>query len=360
MTREQVAALLREELVAGRYSPGDRLPSRESLAKRIPAGYVTIQLAIGQLEDEGFVISRHGSGTYVTESPPHLCHYGMLLVESEFAMQRVGNRYHQALRAEVERFNRLRAPHRIHIFQDVLQALQRPGAQELGVWLQARRLAGAIFPDASYDLVEQPLLATPGAGRVTAAWPRPSVLGLAHLVPDRKAFLCRACARLADAGCRRLAVLTTATNLDVSQQQLPHRVAEQAAQLGMTTRPWWTISLDPELPASVHCVVRVLFDRRPEERPDALIIEDDHMVEAAALALHEAGLADAVTVIGYCNYPDVPPSAVPLISLGLDCRELLATMVATIDAQVRGLPVTTVTWAAPVFADEFARRHAVA
>jgi hypothetical protein len=357
MTRDQVATLLRHELVTGNYRPGDRLPSREALAARIPAGYVTIQHAIGQLEDEGFVVSRHGSGTFVTAAPPHLCHYGMLVVDDEWALRRVGNRFHDTLRLEAERFNRQQAPRRILLFQDVMQALERPGALALAALLQHHRLAGALFPDASFDFMRAALAATPRAGRVTAALPELTVPGMVHLVPDREAFLRLASARLAAQGCRRLAVLTTATNLDFSQQQLPRRVAEVASGHGMTTQPWWTVPLDPELPASVHCVVRLLFDRAAAERPDGLIIEDDHMVEAAALALHEAGLGGAVAVIGYCNHPNRPPAAVPLTRLGLDCRALLAAMVATIDAQISGQPPAPVTWVAPIFADEFAARY---
>lgn len=57
-------AILRTEI--GRLSPGDRLPSSRDLIARHGVGPVTVARAIALLAAEGAVVTRPGSGTYVT------------------------------------------------------------------------------------------------------------------------------------------------------------------------------------------------------------------------------------------------------------------------------------------------------
>ncbi|GAA3164255.1 PLP-dependent aminotransferase family protein [Planomonospora alba] len=60
----RLAAILREE--TERLRPGDRLPSSRELMRRHGVSPVTVSRAIGRLAAEGRVVTRPGSGTYVT------------------------------------------------------------------------------------------------------------------------------------------------------------------------------------------------------------------------------------------------------------------------------------------------------
>lgn len=62
-----LAARLRDE--AARLRPGDRLPSSRELMSRFRVSPVTVSRAIAVLAREGLVVTRPGSGTYVTERP---------------------------------------------------------------------------------------------------------------------------------------------------------------------------------------------------------------------------------------------------------------------------------------------------
>lgn len=64
----RVAALLREE--AGRLRPGDRLPSSRELTRRHGVSPVTVSRALATLAAEGRVVTRPGSGAFVTSAPP--------------------------------------------------------------------------------------------------------------------------------------------------------------------------------------------------------------------------------------------------------------------------------------------------
>ncbi|MER5961187.1 winged helix-turn-helix domain-containing protein [Streptomyces sp. NPDC002057] len=58
-----------------RLAPGEKLPSHKELTELYGFARATIQRALRDLEDEGLVISRKGSGVYVrnrTERPAGL------------------------------------------------------------------------------------------------------------------------------------------------------------------------------------------------------------------------------------------------------------------------------------------------
>ncbi|WP_145498618.1 GntR family transcriptional regulator [Streptomyces sp. CFMR 7] len=81
---EQVASSLRAAIRTRRLGPGEKLPSHAKLTELYGFARATIQRALRDLEDEGLVVSRKGSGVYVrnrTERPAGLRPY----VEQAFA-----------------------------------------------------------------------------------------------------------------------------------------------------------------------------------------------------------------------------------------------------------------------------------
>jgi GntR family transcriptional regulator/MocR family aminotransferase len=66
----QLADALRESAATGHLRSGDRLPSTRALAQRLGVSRTVTAAAYEQLHAEGWIAGRHGSGTYVTTSPP--------------------------------------------------------------------------------------------------------------------------------------------------------------------------------------------------------------------------------------------------------------------------------------------------
>ena len=64
---EQVRDGLRRLMVTGVMQPGEQLPSVRSLAMELAINPNTIQRAYAQLEQEGYVYSVSGRGTFVAE-----------------------------------------------------------------------------------------------------------------------------------------------------------------------------------------------------------------------------------------------------------------------------------------------------
>ncbi|UFQ16872.1 MULTISPECIES: GntR family transcriptional regulator [Streptomyces] len=64
---EKIADDLREQIRAGRYAPGDRLPSEADLIKSSGRSGPTVQQALRVLQAEGLIEKRHGVGTFVRQ-----------------------------------------------------------------------------------------------------------------------------------------------------------------------------------------------------------------------------------------------------------------------------------------------------
>ena len=60
---------LLEEIMAGRFLTGDRLPTESQLAQRFAVSRPVVREALQRLQTDGVVIARQGSGTYVQRSP---------------------------------------------------------------------------------------------------------------------------------------------------------------------------------------------------------------------------------------------------------------------------------------------------
>jgi GntR family transcriptional regulator len=66
----QLAGILEEEIVTGRWEPGRRLPSEGELGNVYRLSRTTIRQALARLEQEGLVSREKGRGTFVSSSRP--------------------------------------------------------------------------------------------------------------------------------------------------------------------------------------------------------------------------------------------------------------------------------------------------
>lgn len=66
---EVVRSELRRTILSGEFSVGSKLPNEEQLCDRFNVSRVTIREAVRGLIEDGYVVRRQGSGTYVTRRP---------------------------------------------------------------------------------------------------------------------------------------------------------------------------------------------------------------------------------------------------------------------------------------------------
>ena len=75
----QVLNSLRQELAAGRYRSGEKLPSEADLVKRFGASRITIGRAMRELQALGLIERRAGSGTYARATKGTNLTFGLLI-----------------------------------------------------------------------------------------------------------------------------------------------------------------------------------------------------------------------------------------------------------------------------------------
>jgi GntR family transcriptional regulator len=63
----QISEQIRGWLTAGKYQPGDRLPSEAQLVEQFAVSRITIRRALSNLVQQGLIQSQHGKGVFVTQ-----------------------------------------------------------------------------------------------------------------------------------------------------------------------------------------------------------------------------------------------------------------------------------------------------
>ena len=69
---EQIVEQIKDSIVKGRLKENDMLPSDRSLSKEIRVSALTAKKAYDELEQEGFIITVHGKGSFVTSANQEL------------------------------------------------------------------------------------------------------------------------------------------------------------------------------------------------------------------------------------------------------------------------------------------------
>ena len=72
MANELVVRHVRELIIRGKFSPGQRLPTERELVQDIGVSRTSVRAGLQTLAAKGLLVIRHGSGTFVADGPPVL------------------------------------------------------------------------------------------------------------------------------------------------------------------------------------------------------------------------------------------------------------------------------------------------
>lgn len=330
--QEGILQTLRQQIIDGVLAPGEQLLPRRQLERQFQVSPPTLQRAVDQLARDGFVTCLQGRGTYVAENPPHLSNYALVFPVCPNTGE--WSRLYGALAGEAVRIERTQA-RTVGLFYDVAGHSDDEDYQKLLRETRARRVAGVIFATPPESLVGMPLLEEPGTPLVAvmsqalaASMPHVAAISL-----DLDSFITKAMDYFVARGRRRVAVLMLPQG-----EPIVSRIDAAARQRGLMTRRRWYQSVQREFSGWARNCADLLMHGRPEERPDALFIVDDNLVEHAAAGLMDAGVKvpDELDVVAHCNFPWPMPSVVPVCRLGFDAREVMRQCIDLIDQQRRG------------------------
>ena len=335
--QQRILKTLRGRIFRGDWGCGHRLPPHRELAREFGVSLLTLQRALDQLGREGFVVTSGRRGTFVADAPPSLHRYGLALPTEAVGEDGHGPRsaFRAALLNEMLRVQQT-TERRIAVYYGIDGHTDAEDYQRLLADLDAHRLSGLVMVDPS-TLAGTPVLdydipmATLGGNhrdgiQVPAVW------------MNRPAARTRACELLRANGCQRVAILT----IDEAGVSVVHQLRDMLAEHGLSTEPGWIQGLDPYYAHWAEGWVQLLM--RADDRPDGLIITDDHLVDHAVRGLVRAGVRvpDALQVVGHCNFPSGDAPALPIQRIGFDVRHVVAGLFDLLDRQRRGEAITQV------------------
>lgn len=336
--RQEVAGQIRDAIVDGTYGAGDRLPTAEALAEAYGASYVTVLRALEILGEEGFIVSHRRTGTFVAEHPSHLYECGLVLPLLDEPSALDAQPFLKLLVEEARNSGDATVPWRVRPwFLESEGGAQDdfPIGAEHEALVSKDATAGLIFPFDPSRLKGTPLLEKPGIARVTVD--RVALPGVSRVTPDHGALLAGALDRVKAAGCSRVAmVICPGLLMDAELKGGEKRLREIVTQRALRMRPYDLISVDLSVDETgLRRMVHMLFDRPAAERPDALVLVDDHFIAPATAGLLDAGVRspDDLRVMGYCNFPHRPSSFLPIQRFGYDVRVLFHEFIAAIERQ---------------------------
>lgn len=328
---------MREQIVTGRIAPGERLPTREAMARTYGAGSHTVQRALNKLKLEGFIESNE-RGTRVSLQPPHLNRYA-------FVFPGLPNdgaswvRFWTALEQEALAL-KVAPGAEVAFYYDVCGDQRTPDYQALLADVLSQSVAGVIFVTYPHRLVGTPILSEPGIPRVSISSPLASAT-MPVVSLDMGSFYRKAVAELQARGCRRIASLNAPgveVSIDLSQY------ADDPS--AFVNHSYWNLSGHLLQPETSVGLMQLLFQGPPESRPDGLIIGDDNFVQHATQGIATAGVKvpEELQIIAHSNFPWAPEGDLPVTHLGFDAREILRMAIGHINAlrQGRELPPVTV------------------
>jgi GntR family transcriptional regulator len=83
---QQIVGQIRDAVLRGELLEGELLPSIRALARDLRISVITTKRAYDDLEQEGYIVSVSGKGSYVAERNPELLHESRLgIVEDKLA-----------------------------------------------------------------------------------------------------------------------------------------------------------------------------------------------------------------------------------------------------------------------------------
>ena len=62
---EQIIAQIKAEVIEGRMTAGDALPSVRALSRELKISALTVKKAYDNLEEEGLIVTVHGKGSFI-------------------------------------------------------------------------------------------------------------------------------------------------------------------------------------------------------------------------------------------------------------------------------------------------------
>jgi DNA-binding transcriptional regulator YhcF (GntR family) len=348
---ESILAEIRSWIISGKIPPAGQLPTRETLIEKFDVSSVTIQRALDQLVADGFVYARPRHGTFVSDHPPHLFHYGLVFSSKHASSsQELPSKFWVTLANLALTLNRS-GGRRISLYFEVDDTMESRDGQRLRDDVAAGRLAGLILtiPRDVRNFVTKAAIPAVSFNR-PQDWAPLAIPTLSCIDLSLEGFIQAGIDRLVSQGAKRLAVFFNSAH-EVNYIQF---VLDLAAKAGLQTHRHWVQGADPINARWVRNVAPLLFSGPAAQRPDSVLITDDHLCEPLCEGMADAGITPGkdVKVISNANFPAIPKAPAAVQMLGFQLPQTLEECLDVIDRKRRNEKVPNVIIKWPTFAEK--------
>ncbi len=331
---------LRHDILDGILPPGSRLPTKIELQKQYRTTSATVQSALHKMKADGFTRSEGKRGTFIADYPSCFSNYA-IVYPSHFDAVHPEVSFWRVL-VNLARSNKYAPERRFSIYTDLNGHTDEPDYIRLDDDLRAKRLAGIIFASSPYLIARTPLFKNIMSQKdlpKVAFMSNSSYPGLPSVSTCHEDSLCMVFNYLQNRGVKRLAVL----NAHLGQnkfEEFPNEsnLYAETKKRGIQLLPHNVQVMHSLLFPRAKQLTQLMLHGREGERPDAMLILDDSLVEYASKGIAESGLKAPgdLTVVAYCNFPEPPQTAVPVTFFGLDVNAVLDKCLEVMDCQRNG------------------------
>ena len=278
-----IVCRIRQRIAEGVWAKGSQLPNRIELATLFQTSSSTVQAAIRILNADGSVLTRKRAGTCVATSAPEYGRFALVMSDHGPDPVPDSGLFHDKLLQFATQVPTLHAGWRLEPWRaddPALLTLVRSGGLEgilyIGTPEKLSPVAGTGIPLACYHYEGAP-------------W-----YGDVNIIARKQDFISTCTHVLLRQKKQRIGVidgdLYSLTTAEKPQLGDPAReIAAIVHDSGGTCNPSWVQCVDVGRPVAAYQAVLLLLGN-PHDRPDALILTDDHLLPGVRQAAHDLGL----------------------------------------------------------------------
>ncbi len=332
---QHIASQIRSQIVRGQLKAGEHLPTYPRLQKRFRAAKATIHSAIQMLKQQGFVTTAGRNGMIVSRDLPHVHRFAVVLPPCEYPNFFFASII-QALPV-IMRETRIQ----FDLFENVDETFSSPARERLEQAVEEHRYGALLTVHGGKHMLSLcRRQIDEGLPVILIGSCQDSALPFAaHCVNiDQDSFFRYACAAFRRHGCHRIATI------GFRNDSLPAHLEDLFNEYELEFPEVWQIAVDVKTPRSTERVVRLLM-QSPAERPDGLLIMDDHHLVPAGRALMNCPnleIGHDIAVVAHANWPRIPDVPFPVDLVGIDMFQLLRMATELAVGALHRKPVQTV------------------
>lgn len=313
--QEQIVATIRRQIISEELISGSKLPTYDVLEKEFKVSRMTMQQALGQLKNDGFVNAVERQGMFVSKRVPHLSRFGFLLPSHER-----NNHFWELLLSEAKLYAE-EMGYEIVVYRRLGKDYESQSEWERLVDdLKAERIGGMFIP---FPLREcQHLDVFKDSSLPKFIFNKTDVPNVSQIELNEKEFVVKTLDYFIERNHNKVAFLC-----QWGKPPIYHYFIEEAQKRGMQTAEAWQFSLQNY--ETADNIMQLLMSMPVNQRPNAIFIADDHLTEHASRGIIKSGvkLSRDVSIVAHHNWSGKFQPLLPIQYIGYDIRNIIENII---------------------------------